>query len=225
MNLAGNDTSSMNDRKCIVSGESLEPDDLLRFVVGPEDRIVPDLKKNLPGRGCWVRAKRSYVEQAVSKGAFSRSLKMRVSVDGTIVELIDGLLVKSALGTLGLARKAGTAIVGAAQVDKAVRAGKALAVLHSTAGAEDGIRKITQARRATVHLGGPKTEAFTLFGPEELDLAFGGGNVIHAAILDSGPGKAALKRLRALRTYREIAEEKDMPDGDDTPDVRETDEE
>lgn len=217
--------SDMNDRKCIVTGQSGDAEGLIRFVAGPDDNIFVDLKRKLPGRGCWVTAKRSYVEQAVAKNAFSRALKRKVIVDPAIADLVDQLMAKSAIGTLGLARKAGVAVTGAAQVEKAVRSGKALAVLHSKSGAPDGVRKIDQARRATVHLGGPHIESFSLFGPEELDLAFGGGNVIHAAITDAGPGKVALQKLKALKTFREIADEQDMPMADADWDVQETDEE
>lgn len=223
--MAKGSASDMNDRKCIVTGESGDADNLLRFVAGPDDQIVPDLKKNLPGRGCWVTAKRSYVESAIKKGAFSRALRMKVVVDDNLPELIDQLMVKSAIGALGLARKAGAAIVGSAQVDKAVRSGKALAVLHSTAGAPDGVRKITQARRATVHLGGPKIASFAFLGPEEMDLAFGGGNVIHAAIMDAGPGKSAFQRLKTLKTYRELADETLVADDEIGSYEQETDEE
>jgi hypothetical protein len=68
--------------------------------------------------------------------------------------------------------------------------------------AEDGVRKITQARRAVVHLGGPKIAAYKLFSEAELGLALGGTNVIHAAVLAGDAGKAALKRLVALDRYR-----------------------
>ncbi|WP_018688893.1 RNA-binding protein [Ahrensia sp. 13_GOM-1096m] len=217
--------SDMNDRKCIVTGESGDADVLMRFVIGPGDQVVPDLKRNLPGRGCWVRAERTYIEKAVAKGLFARGFKQNVAAHADLPDLVDQLLQRAALGSLGLARKAGAAIFGSAQVDKAVRAGKALAVLHSTAAAPDGVRKITQARRATVHLGGPRIESFTLFGRDEMDLAFGGGNVIHAAIMNAGPGAAALKRLNALKMYRQIADEHDMPEGQSFWDEEETDEE
>ncbi|MDZ7824009.1 MAG: RNA-binding protein [Ahrensia sp.] len=215
----------MNDRKCIVSGQSGDADMLMRFVVGPDEQIVPDLKRNLPGRGCWVTAKRSMVEQAIKKNAFSRSLKQKVELEKDLPDLIDQLLLRSAMGSLGMARKAGAAIVGSAQVDKAVRSGKALAVLHSSAGAPDGVRKITQARRATVHLGGPNIDAFHLFGQDEMNMAFGGDNVIHAALLNAGLGEVALRKLKALKTYRELADDTLVIDTSIDWDEQETDEE
>ncbi|WP_442579684.1 RNA-binding protein [Mesorhizobium sp. ASY16-5R] len=192
----------MNDRTCIVSRERREPDELIRFVVGPDGAVVPDLKRKLPGRGCWVSADRLHVEKAVAKNLFARAFKRQVDVSPHLADQIDQIMVKSALGAVGLARKAGAVALGAAKVDNAVRSGEALCVTHAMDASQDGVRKITQARRATAHLGGPEIHAYKLFSEAELSLALGGTNVIHAAVLAQEAGKAAEKRLMALDRYR-----------------------
>ncbi len=192
----------MTERTCIVTRKVAEPDDLIRFVVGPDSSIVPDLKRNLPGRGCWVTADRDHVDRAATKGLFDRALKTKVAVPADLGALVDGLLAQGALGALGLARKAGALILGAAQVENAVRSGKALAVLHAAEASPDGVSKISGARRATVHLEGPSIPAYKLFSEREMGLALGGTNVIHAAVLASDAGRAAMKRLVALDRYR-----------------------
>ncbi|MDQ6435555.1 RNA-binding protein [Mesorhizobium sp. LHD-90] len=192
----------MNDRTCIVSRERREPDELIRFVVGPDGAIVPDLKRNLPGRGCWVSAERLHVEKAAAKNLFARAFKRQVDVPPDLADQIDRIMVRSALGAVGLARKAGAVALGAAKVENAVRGGEASCVLHATDASPDGVRKITQARRATAYLGGPEIRAYKLFAEAELSLALGGTNVIHAAVLAQEAGKAAEKRLAALDRYR-----------------------
>ena len=192
----------MNDRTCIVTRRTAAPDELIRFVAGPDSVIVPDLKRNLPGRGCWVTADRTHIEKAAAKRLFGRALKAEVVVPADLARMVERLLSKTALGSLGLARKAGAVALGAAKVEANVRSGKALAVLHAHEAAEDGCRKITQARRATVHLGGQDIPAYKLFSEVELGLALGGTNVIHAALLAGDAGKAALKRMVALDRYR-----------------------
>lgn len=192
----------MNDRTCIVTRKTAETDELIRFVVGPDSAVVPDLKRNLPGRGCWVSADRLHVDRAAAKNLFSRAFKTKVDVPAELGALVDGLLARSALGMLGLARKAGAVIFGATKVEAAVRSGEALLVLHAEEAAEDGVRKISQARRATVHLGGPAIRAYKLFPEAELGLALGGTNVIHAAVLASDAGTAVQKRMVALDRYR-----------------------
>jgi predicted RNA-binding protein YlxR (DUF448 family) len=57
-------------RLCAVSRSQRPLDDLLRFVLGPDGAIVPDLGRRLPGRGVWVEARRDKVAAACA-GAFS----------------------------------------------------------------------------------------------------------------------------------------------------------
>jgi len=192
----------MNDRTCIVTRRPAGPDELIRFVVGPDRAVVPDLKRNLPGRGCWVTADREHVDKAVKKGAFARALKAELTVPPDLGGMVDRLLGKSALGALGLARKAGMVALGATKVEASVRSGAALLVLHAAEASEDGLRKIAQARRATAHIGGPEIRAYKLFSEQELGLALGGTNVIHAAVLAGDAGRAAEKRMVALDRYR-----------------------
>jgi len=192
----------MNDRTCIVTRRPAEPDELIRFVVGPDKAVVPDLKRNLPGRGCWVTADREHVDKAAKKGLFPRALKSEVTVQPDLGGMVDRLLAKSALGALGLARKAGAVALGATKVEASVRSGAALLVLHADEASEDGLRKITQARRATAHAGGPEIMAYKLFSEQELGLALGGTNVIHAAVLAGDAGRSAEKRTVALDRYR-----------------------
>lgn len=192
----------MNDRTCIVTRQAREADALLRFVAGPDGSVVPDIKRKLPGRGCWVTADRVSVDRAAAKNLFSRALKTGVTVPPELGHMVDRLLATATLGALGLARKAGLVALGAAKVDSAVRSGKAAAVFHAAEASEDGVRKLAQARHATKSAGGPDIPAFRLFSETELGLALGATNVIHAALLASEAGKAALRRAVALDRYR-----------------------
>lgn len=192
----------MNDRTCIVTRKSAAPDELIRFVVGPDFVVVPDLKRKLPGRGCWVTAHRSCVEKAASRNLFLRAFKCKVTVPEDLAGLVDTLMAKSALGSLGLARKAGQIALGAAKVDAAVRRGDAIAVVHAAEAAGDGERKIRQAAKAVEHMGGPTIRPYKLFSQAELSLALGGTNVIHAAVLAGEAGNAACRRMVALDRYR-----------------------
>lgn len=192
----------MNDRTCIVTRKQAGPDELIRFVVGPDAAVVPDLKRSLPGRGCWVTADRLHVEQAVARKCFARAFKKDVAVAPDLPGIVDSLLSRAALGMLGLARKSGAVALGAAKVDNAVRSGGAVLVLHAHEASPDGVRKIAQARRATARAGGPEIHAYKLFSEADLSLALGGTNVIHAAVLAQDAGRAVAKRMVALDRYR-----------------------
>jgi len=187
---------------CIVSRESGTAEDLIRFVAGPDGSVVPDLKRKLPGRGCWVKAERHLVDEAVKRKLFARALKEGVTPQADLGALVDQLLTKSAIGSLALARKAGAVVSGSAKVDQAIRTGAAAMVLHAKEAAADGVRKHDQARRAVVHMEGPDIPSFSLFTGEEMDLAFGGGNVIHAAVLDGKAAAGFIQKALLLHRYR-----------------------
>ncbi|GGE21957.1 DNA-binding protein [Aureimonas endophytica] len=199
------DDDEMNPRMCIVSRQSFETDRLIRFVASPDGQVVPDLKRRLPGRGVHVEARREVVELAVRRKLFGRALKAEARAGEDLPDVVDAVLKRAALGFLGLARKAGSVVSGASRVDAAVRAGAALAVIHAEDAAADGIRKIDAARFAAAAI--EETEEIPAFRPassDELGLAIGGDNVIHAAVLAGEAGAALLKRLEALANYRGV---------------------
>jgi len=97
----------MNERTCIVRRKSAEPDELIRFVAGPDSSVVPDLKRNLPGRGCWVTADRKHVELAVARKLFARALKAEVTVSPQLAETVDALMAKLSKPQLEIFREGG----------------------------------------------------------------------------------------------------------------------
>ena len=198
------DGDAVNDRTCIVSREAANPETMIRFVAGPDDSVVPDLRRKLPGRGCWVTADRAMIEKAVAKNIFARALKKKVSVDPAMAETIERLLVTDLAGMINLARKAGQFVSGSMKVDAAVRSGAAIAVMHATDAADDGVRKIDQARKA-FHLG-METEAeipsWRLFDSPTLEALMGENAFIHAAVLAGQAGEGVVKRANMLARYR-----------------------
>src|SRR5512146_2356835 len=66
------------ERRCVASGEVLPEAQLIRFALGPDGVLVPDVAAKLPGRGAWVRADRASVEQATKKNGFAHALKAQV---------------------------------------------------------------------------------------------------------------------------------------------------
>jgi predicted RNA-binding protein YlxR (DUF448 family) len=191
----------MNPRTCIVSREAGDAEDMIRFVLSPEGKVVADLRRKLPGRGVWVTARREIVETAVRKRLFSRGLKADAEAPADLAQDLDRLLEADALSALGLARKAGLVITGFGKVDAALRQGKVRLLLHAAEAAPDGIRKLSQAIHA---LGGPGASlpVYAIFTSAQMDLALGGDNVVHAAALSGGASEFLLGRIERLARYR-----------------------
>lgn len=187
------------ERTCVATREVRTVGELIRFVRAPDGTVVPDLKRELPGRGVWVTASREAVRLAVKKKAFSRGFKEPATVDPGIDEQVAELIGRSALGLLGFANKAGLVVTGFAKVEAALSKENVVALIEASDAGEDGVRKLGQVLR---RLGKSEdTPAVRLFQGLELDLALGRSNVVHAALL-AGPVSAAfLARCDAYARY------------------------
>jgi len=201
------------ERTCIVSRAVRSPDELIRFVLGPDHAVVPDLKHRLPGRGVWVSAQADMVAEAVRRRLFNRAFKAEVKTPPELAQQIDAALRRDLQQALSLANKAGTVITGFAKVEAAIRGGDLAALVHASEATEDGRRKLAAALRN--RLGGaisaiPVIDELT---GQELDLALGRSHVIHAALVAGAGSDGFLARWRRLRIYRGLAADQAGPDG------------
>ncbi|AYD03260.1 RNA-binding protein [Neorhizobium sp. NCHU2750] len=194
----------VNDRTCIVTRQAASPEALIRFVRAPDGSVVPDLKRQLPGRGCWIGIDRQLVDRAVKRKLFSRAFKSETKAADDLGALVDRLLVADLTGMMNMARKAGQFITGAMKVDAAVRSGAAVGYFHASDAAADGVRKIDQARKAW-KLGTDAEEDIPSFSPltsAELDEVMGENAFIHACALAGQAGEGVVKRANLLEQYR-----------------------
>jgi uncharacterized protein len=198
---AENDTAR-SERTCIVTGSKDVPEAMLRFALGPDGSVVPDIRRKLPGRGVWTRLSFDTVSRAAAKQAFSRAFRAKVEAPAALAETVGALLERDALQSLSIANKAGLVVAGAFKVDSAIEAGGVVALIQASDGAADGAAKRVHALRAKL---GPEANAIVcvdLFKSGELDLALGRANVIHAALKHGAASSAFLARADRLRRYR-----------------------
>ena len=199
------------ERTCIVTRAKGAPDTMIRFVAGPGDVVVPDIRRRLPGRGVWVTASEPLVAEAVKRQAFSRGLKKKVRAEPALAASVWDLLSADALQSLAMANKAGAVTVGFAKVEGALNAGGVATLIHAADGAPDGVRKLEATRRRLAS-GATATMSVKLFSGEQLDLALGRTNVIHAALAAGPAGLAFLTRCRRLMQYRSATASEEKAD-------------
>ena len=187
-------------RRCAVTRARRPRDELIRFVLGPDGTVVPDLKEKLPGRGVWLTAAQDTVSSAVKRKVFSRAFKSEAKVPEDLAGQVERLLTETALSALALANKAGEAAFGYAKVEEAIAGGRVLALIHAEEAAEDGCRKLDG--KAFGVSGGRRIPAIRAFGADELSLATGRTNVIHAALIQGGAAQRVLAAASRLERYR-----------------------
>jgi hypothetical protein len=177
---------------------------MIRFVVGPDRQIVPDLAARLPGRGIWLSASadvlklgRAHEARRPEGGqprekqgdvttrnlvrAFARAARGPVSVPPDLSDLLQTALVRRIGDCLGLARRAGQAVAGYEKAREALRTGRYRLVLQ----ASDG----SMAERSRFLSGfGPDLMIIDPLPREALGRVFGRDYVVHVAV---APGKLA----------------------------------
>jgi predicted RNA-binding protein YlxR (DUF448 family) len=181
------------ERRCIATGEVQPKQGLIRFVVGPDGQIVPDLSEKLPGRGIWVSADRAALELAVKKNLFARAAKQPVTVPPDLVDLVEAGLARRLTDLIALSRKAGEAVAGFEKVKDWLATKQVKVLLQATDGSERGKSKLWTPTGARY---------FSVLTARELGLAFGRQSVIHGALAAGGlaprvvEGAAKLQGLR-----------------------------
>jgi len=195
------------ERRCALTHEVKPAAELIRFVVGPDDVLVPDTDARAEGRGVWISLGEKQVAEAVKRKAFAKSLKTSVDVPEDLPALTRRRLEQRFVASLQMAKKAGQLLTGAMKVKAALETGEAIALLTATDAADDGRKKMLAtlkgSSKAALELGLPGADRphFELLDSAQLGLALGIESVIHAAPTQGAAGEAAVKRAERLARY------------------------
>ena len=178
-----------------MTGESQPKSGLIRFVVGPDNAVVPDVLGKLPGRGMYVTADRAALDVA-TKGQFSRSAKQSVTVPEGLGDEVERQQARRVVDLIALARKAGLAVCGFEKVKGWLSGGERVRVLlQASDGSERGKTKLWTPEGARYY--GCLTAV-------ELGLAFGRQSVIHGALATGRLSDRVVEEAAKLKGLREI---------------------
>ena len=185
----------VSERRCIVTGETAPKAGLIRFVIGPDNMVYPDVLEKLPGSGMWVTASRDALDKA-GKGQFSKSAKQAVNVPDGLTDEVERQLARRVVDLIALARKAGSAVCGFEKVKGWVSGGERVrALLQASDGSERGKTKLWTPEGARY---------FGCLTAQELGLAFGRGEVVHGALASGRLSDRVVEEAVKLKSLREI---------------------
>jgi uncharacterized protein len=174
-------------RTCIATGDTGAPERMIRFVVGPEGDVVPDLARRLPGRGLWVKVERAAVERAVAKNLFARAARASVKPASDLAERVERLLLERALADLSRARRAGRAVAGFVRVEQMVGQRRAGLLVVADEADGDGLGKLKATGLPIARLG----DAAALGG------IFGREQAVYVAVARDDANGAFIERIEA----------------------------
>ncbi len=196
-------------RRCIVTGETQPRASLIRFVVGPDNQVVPDLAGRLPGRGLWLSPSRRIVNRACATKAFARVARRPVKAQAGLDDLVEVLLVRRLQECVGLARRAGQAVAGFEKVRVAAASGPLRALLIAAdAGSDARVRHAGIARRVP----GDTTISIGCMTAAEMGTAFGRDRAVHACIRPGTLAERLISDAEKLSGFRDAAPDTDRND-------------
>ena len=199
------------ERRCIATMERRPQGEMIRFVLGPDNQVVPDIAARLPGRGAWVTASADALQQAVKRGAFARAFKAPAKAGPDLVTQTETLLVKGLLNMIGMAKRAGVITLGFEQVREAVRSARPAYLMAAANASEDQRNKVLALVRG---LYGPQPgelpkdtrlpPVIACFSDEELGMALGRERVVHACLKQGRIAHAWMGELTRLSGFRRV---------------------
>jgi uncharacterized protein len=189
-------------RQCAVTRAKKSPEELIRFVAGPDGAVVPDLARHLPGRGVWVDATYAAVAAAVRQKIFARSLQRQVSVPADLPARVERLMARRLSEALSLANKAGLIVAGFAKIEALMARKRAVVLIHAADAAADGVEKLDSKFNALAKGSGARVAPIRDLSGAEMSLAMGRPNVIHAAAAEGGASRRLIEEARRLGRYR-----------------------
>lgn len=152
---------------------------MLRFVLGPERDLVPDLDAKLPGRGMWLSASGDVLERALRSGAFAKAARSPVQLPSDLRDRIEDGLKGRIRDRIGFARRAGQAVAGWQAVKEWLAAGRVGLLVEAMDGSLSERGRLIGARDVPV---------VTPLAAVALGGVFGRDHAVHVAI---APGRLA----------------------------------
>ncbi|APG48838.1 RNA-binding protein [Phaeobacter porticola] len=198
------DRSDGPERKCLATGEIQPKEGLIRFVVGPDGQVVPDVRGKLPGRGVYVTSTEAALRTAVKKKLFARGFKAPVTVPEGLEDEIKNQVLRRLIELISLARKSGHAVSGYEKVKDWLAKEHARVLIQASDGSGRGKSKLS-----TPHRG----KFIGCLTADELGMAFGRQTVIHAALASGGLGKRVVEEAQRLQGLRETVGGKGRTEG------------
>lgn len=187
------------ERRCLVSRQALPVEQLVRFVVGPDNTIVPDVARRLPGRGLWVKSTRHAVNKACEQKLFARAAKAQISVEEGLADRVEQLLLQRCLDVIGLARRSGNAVAGFEKVKMLLAEGEGGVLLLGSDCSKDGSSKI-------LSIAGD-LPVIDLFTCDELARVFGRDRMAYGAVASGALAARLMAEAHRIAGFRDVSAE------------------
>ena len=100
------------DKKSFSENVDINENDFIKLSLSPDNKLVPDLHNNLPGKSIWVPANKKLIKYIQERDDVKAHFGVSRLFSNDLVFLVRKILRKKILSSVSLAKKAGYLAIG-----------------------------------------------------------------------------------------------------------------
>ena len=100
------------NKKTFSDSDDLNEEHFIKICLSPDNKLVPDLYDNLPGKSVWLPANMSLIADILEKESLKAYFGVPELLTTDLCALISKILRKKILNSISLAKKSGNLAIG-----------------------------------------------------------------------------------------------------------------
>ena len=100
------------NKKSFSENAGIHQDDFIKISFSPDNKLVPDLHNNLPGKSIWVPANKARIKDVLKEDKLKALFGEQQLSTNDLIFLIEKLLRKKILNSISLTKKSGYLAIG-----------------------------------------------------------------------------------------------------------------
>ena len=100
------------NKKIFLNSSSINKDDFIKICLSPDNKLIPDLRDNLPGKSVWLPADKTLIDDILRKGDLKTYFGVSKIFSPDLISIIEVILRKKILSSISMAKKSGVLAIG-----------------------------------------------------------------------------------------------------------------
>ena len=100
------------NKKIFLNSSSINKDDFIKICLSPDNKLIPDLRDNLPGKSVWLPADKTLIVDILKKKDLKTYFGVSKIFSHDLVYLIEIILRKRILSSISMTKKSGVLAIG-----------------------------------------------------------------------------------------------------------------
>ena len=100
------------NKKIFLENADVDENDFIKFSLSPDNKLVPDLHNNLPGKSIWAPANKILIKNIQERDDVKAHFGVSHLFSNDLVFLVNKILRKKIINNISLTKKAGYLAIG-----------------------------------------------------------------------------------------------------------------